>query len=104
MRTISYRALFIMIAASLLMMGCVCNPVVKIKTEIIAPPSYLTEKVEPETPPIMNTYVGLRYLQKEEVLIDKFRAQTLIVETLNAQMDSIRKWVDDQVKLKQEKE
>lgn len=72
--------------------------------EVLSPPDALLTDVKVEPPPNIADYTGLRYTDKEEILINLYRAQTQNVETANSQLKSIRDWKEKQLKLYQKKE
>ena len=95
----------LLLMCAFLLMGCCTNTVKReVQTEVVAPPDALLLDVKPEAPPNMDEYVGKRYFEKEEILIDKFRTQTQNLETANSQLKSIREWKEKTLKLYKKKE
>ena len=83
-----------------------CSAVVKreVTTEVLIPPSSLTVKVKPELPPNVNDYVNMNYIDKEEVLVNKYREQTKKLEICNSQLQSIDNWGIETLNLYKKKE
>lgn len=79
--------------------GCATTSQSNVKTEVIAPPKYLTAKVDVEKPPVTEEYLSMSVMEREDVLVKKFRQQMLNVETCNEQLNSIDLWKIDQFKL-----
>ena len=97
---------FLMIALiAIISVGCGSQTIkTDVRVEVIAPPDSLLTDVAIEPPPNIEQYIGMRWIDKEEVLIDKFRAQSINAESANAQLKSIREWKEKTLKLYEKKE
>ncbi len=82
--------------------GCSPKIIKETRTEVVAPEDSMLVDVPSEPPPNMKDYVGLRYLDKEEILIDKYRIQTQNIEKANARFQSLREWKAKQLELYQD--
>lgn len=87
------------ILASILV-GCSSAPTqTDVRVEVISPPDSLLQEVPIETPPEISDYIYLHYLEKEGILVDKYRAQTLNIERCNSQLRAIQNWKKQTIEL-----
>lgn len=74
----------------ILVTGCATGAIKEVRTEVWVPPSYLTEPIVSEEPPVLNEYLQLSYVDKEQVWTSKFRQQTLAIDVCNVRFRNIR--------------
>ncbi len=75
-----------------------------VRVEVISPPDALLTEVFSEPPPDISRYVSLRWIDKEEILVDLYRAQTTNLNTANEQLKAIREWKEKTIKLYEKRE
>lgn len=99
------KNIFLIALITLAVAGCGSQTIkTEVRVEVVAPPDSLLVDVDTEQPPVTDQYSGLRWIDKEEILVDKFRAQSLNVETANKRFKSLREWKEKTLKHYEKKE
>lgn len=79
-----------------------CDPE-RVKPELITPPDSLMSTVKVEEPPMVEEYVNLSCTDKEDMLIEKFRKQTLQLEACNNTLLKLQSWKKETIQLHESK-